>query len=249
MVPAIRNILGGFLFEGDDIYKRAGVLSGGERTRLAVARMLLHPSNTLLLDEPTNHPSTSIPRTSCSTRSPTTVGTLIFVSHDRYFVDKLATKVLDIGRGDANLYPGTYEEFRWSREQQSRRQETDAREKRPASRPAAREARGRAAKPRTPRNETRRLERRLKSLRARIAELEQRIGEREQSVRGIEADIAQPDFYSDAAGARARIDEHQTLMWEVGNLMNQWEALQSEAEDLSRQVKLDGAAPQTHGKR
>ncbi|MCY4602238.1 MAG: ABC-F family ATP-binding cassette domain-containing protein [Acidobacteria bacterium] len=248
MVPAIRNILGGFLFEGDDIYKRAGVLSGGERTRLAVARMLLHPSNTLLLDEPTNH--LDIDSTNVLLDALTDYGgTLIFVSHDRYFVDKLATKVLDIGRGDANLYPGTYEEFRWSREQQSRRQEPDAREKRPASRPAARAARGRAAKPRPPRNETHRLERRLKSLRARIAELEQRIGEREQSVRGIEANIAQPDFYSDAAGARARIDEHQTLMWEVGNLMNQWEALQSEAEDLSRQVKLDEAAPQTHGKR
>ena len=67
--------------------------------------------------------------------------------------------------------------------------------------------------------------------------MEQRIGEREESVRTIEADIGRPDFYSDAAGARARIDEHQALMWEVGNLMNQWEALQSEADNLERQVK------------
>ena len=238
MVPAIRNILGGFLFEGDDIHKRAGVLSGGERTRLAVARMLLHPSNTLLLDEPTNHldiDSTNVLLDALAAYG----GTLVFVSHDRYFVDRLATKVLDIGRGDANLYLGTYEEFRWSREQQPRRQAAPPRESGPASRPAARAVRGRAAKPRPPRNETRRLERRLESLRARIAELEQRIGEREQSVRSIETDMAQPGFYSDAAGARARIDDHQTIMWEVGNLMNQWEALQSEAEDLSRQVTVE----------
>src|SRR5438876_1938133 len=99
MVPAIRNILGGFLFSGDDVHKKVSVLSGGERTRLAVARMLLRPSNTLLLDEPTNHldlDSKDILLEALEDFG----GTLIFVSHDRYFVEKLATKIVEIGRGD-----------------------------------------------------------------------------------------------------------------------------------------------------
>src|SRR5438876_10617442 len=115
MVPAIRNILGGFLFSGDDVYKKAAVLSGGERTRLAVARMLLRPSNTLLLDEPTNHldlDSKDILLEALEDFG----GTLIFVSHDRYFVEKLATKIVEIGRGDAQVFPGTYKEFLWSKE-------------------------------------------------------------------------------------------------------------------------------------
>src|SRR5689334_4598051 len=112
MVPAIRNILGGFLFSGDDVYKRAGVLSGGERTRLAVARMLLRPSNTLLLDEPTNH----LDLDSKEVLLDALVdygGTLIFVSHDRYFVERLATKIIEVGNGTAIAYPGTYKEFLW----------------------------------------------------------------------------------------------------------------------------------------
>src|SRR5436305_9499009 len=108
MVPAIRNILGGFLFSGDDVYKKAGVLSGGERTRLAVARMLLRPSNTLLLDEPTNHLDLDSKDVLLDALEDFG-GTLIFVSHDRYFVDKLATKVIEIGGGDASVYPGNYE--------------------------------------------------------------------------------------------------------------------------------------------
>src|SRR3954470_18763850 len=113
MVPAIRNILGGFLFSGDDIEKPVRVLSGGERTRLAVARMLLRPSNTLLLDEPTNHLDLDSKDVLLEALEDFG-GTLIFVSHDRYFVDKLATKVISIGAGDALLYPGNYEEFLWS---------------------------------------------------------------------------------------------------------------------------------------
>ena len=116
MVPAIRNILGGFLFEGDDINKKVSVLSGGEKTRLAVARLLLHSSNTLLLDEPTNHldiDSTNVLLNALSDYG----GTLIFVSHDRYFVDRLATKILNISEQTASLYPGSYEEFQWSNSQ------------------------------------------------------------------------------------------------------------------------------------
>ena len=112
MVPAIRNILGGFLFSGDDVHKKVRVLSGGERTRLAVARMLLRPSNTLLLDEPTNHldlDSKDILLEALEDFG----GTLIFVSHDRYFVEKLATKIVEIGHGDAPVFPGTYPEFLW----------------------------------------------------------------------------------------------------------------------------------------
>src|SRR5688572_16702520 len=115
LVPAIRNILGGFLFSGDDIYKKAAVLSGGERTRLAVARMLLRPSNTLLLDEPTNHldlDSKDVLLDALEDYG----GTLVIVSHDRYFVEKLATKIIEIGHGEAVVYPGTYTEFLWHKE-------------------------------------------------------------------------------------------------------------------------------------
>jgi ATP-binding cassette subfamily F protein 3 len=115
MVPDIRNILGGFLFSGDDVNKPVRVLSGGERTRLAVARMLLRPSNTLLLDEPTNH----LDLDSKEVLLDALVdygGTLIFVSHDRYFVERLATKIIEVGHGHAIMYPGTYKEFLWHKE-------------------------------------------------------------------------------------------------------------------------------------
>src|SRR5213076_1589127 len=91
------------------------VLSGGERTRLAVARMLLRPANALLLDEPTNHldlDSKDILLEALEDYG----GTLIIVSHDRYFVEKLATKIIEIGHGEASVYPGTYTEFLWHKE-------------------------------------------------------------------------------------------------------------------------------------
>ena len=238
MVPAIRNILGGFLFSGDDVYKKAGVLSGGERTRLAVARMLLRPSNTLLLDEPTNHldlDSKDVLLDALEDYG----GTLIIVSHDRYFVEKLATKIIEIGHGEALVYPGTYAEFLWHKEHpQATRNARLSTPKGPEPRrkvQGAAEPRrsGEAAKAGRKRDEAerRKKQRATESLHKRIADLEGRIAEREAQVKEIEAAMSSAGFYDDPATATAAIDRHKALMWEVGDLMAQWEALQEHASE------------------
>ncbi len=258
MVPAIRNILGGFLFSGDDVYKKVAVLSGGERTRLAVARMLLRPSNTLLLDEPTNHldlDSKDVLLEALEDYG----GTLIIVSHDRYFVEKLATKIIEIGHGQAIVYPGTYSEYLWSKEHghqlatagtqapsakagpnagpraQSPKPKAGATpvvaastgDKTPktgdGAAPPDREARKRLEADR------RKQQRAAESLQRRIADLEGRIADRETQVKELESAMAEPGFYNDRDASRAVIDRHQSLMWEVGDLMAQWEALQEHA--------------------
>ncbi len=108
----LRNVLGSFLFSEDDVFKRIGVLSGGERNRYALARMLMQPGNFLLLDEPTNH---------LDMRSKDVLlealrkfeGTVVFVSHDRYFLDQVATRVFEVGAGEVSVFPGNYEDYVW----------------------------------------------------------------------------------------------------------------------------------------
>jgi ATP-binding cassette subfamily F protein 3 len=264
MVPMIRNILGGFLFSGDDVNKRVGVLSGGERNRLALARMLLNPSNLLLLDEPTNHLDLDSKEVLLEALADYG-GTLVFVSHDRYFVDKLATKVIEVGAGQAPLYPGGYEDFLyWKRQQESggaplplpqakpkaveserpvsrRYVEAPARQVPPQRPPRAatpapppppqppRDPMAPRLRPAAARPERQVLEREAKKKKARIAELEKRIAEKEKTVKELEALMATPGFYADRVAAEKAAAEHKALMWEVGDLMSQWEMLHETA--------------------
>jgi ATP-binding cassette subfamily F protein 3 len=112
----LRSLLGCFLFTEDDVFKPIGVLSGGERNRYALARMLLHPANFLLLDEPTNHLDLRAKDVLLESLQAFT-GTVVFVSHDRYFIDKLATRVFEAGGGTVHVFPGNYEDYLWRKQQ------------------------------------------------------------------------------------------------------------------------------------
>jgi ATP-binding cassette subfamily F protein 3 len=108
----LRNLLGCFLFSEDDVFKRIGVLSGGERNRYALARMLLRPSNFLLLDEPTNHLDMRAKDVLLEALQEFT-GTIVFVSHDRYFLEHLATRVFEVEEGEIRAFSGTYADYQW----------------------------------------------------------------------------------------------------------------------------------------
>jgi ATP-binding cassette subfamily F protein 3 len=117
----LRSLLGCFLFSEDDVFKKIGVLSGGERGRYALLRLLLHPANFLLLDEPTNHLDLRAKDVLLDALMEYT-GTVVFVSHDRYFIDKLATRVFEIGDGRVEVYPGNYEDYLWRKQGGSAKQ-------------------------------------------------------------------------------------------------------------------------------
>ncbi len=111
----LRSLLGCFLFSDDDVFKKIGVLSGGERGRYALLRLLLHPANFLLLDEPTNHLDLRAKDVLLDALVKYT-GTVVFVSHDRYFIDKLATRVFEVGGGKVEIFPGNYEDYLWRKQ-------------------------------------------------------------------------------------------------------------------------------------
>jgi ATP-binding cassette subfamily F protein 3 len=213
------------------VYKKAGVLSGGERTRLAVARMLLRPSNTLLLDEPTNHLDIDSKEVLLDALVDYG-GTLVFVSHDRYFVEKLATKIIDVGEGKATLYPGTYEAFLWSKttnaaapaikaEKQVEKKTTPETKGVPKQEQSYEDRKRESA-------EKKKRERGLRALRDRVIEIEMRIADREKAIKDVEQKMSAPDFYNDHEKSKPILVQHQELMWEVGELLGQWEMLQSE---------------------
>jgi ATP-binding cassette subfamily F protein 3 len=174
-------------------------------------------------------------------------GTLVFVSHDRYFVERLASKIVEVGSGSGALYPGTYTEFLWRKEHpqgpgvRGTRNPQEWRQKHTApgavTGPVAPAAQPRShGAPQRSRELTKRADagarrkaRAEHARRARIDQLESHIAETEQAIREIEMAMAAPGFYDDRSAAQPVIDRHQALMWRVGELMHQWEELQAAA--------------------
>lgn len=227
MVPRVRDVLGAFLFSGDDVHKRVSVLSGGERNRLALAILLLHPANLLLLDEPTNHLDLQSKDVLLDALRHYN-GTLVFVSHDRYFVDALATRVVEVGGGRLASHPGNYEDFLRAREQagdlsHSRERVEQHREQDQAPVPLERESRQQSQHER---KEAKRQERRRQKD---LDEVQVLIEACEMQLADLEARMAAPDFFVDAERARSAGAEHERLQAELARLYLRWEELEFEA--------------------
>ncbi len=240
----LRNLLGSFLFSEDDVFKRIGVLSGGERNRYALARMLLRPANFLLLDEPTNHLDMRAKDVLLDALEKFT-GTVVFVSHDRYFIDKLATRVFEIGGGEVRVYPGNYEDYRWrkdnentslstplrsARDDESITRSLDSREQHALARDdnPEQESNGAAKAKRINPIKLRQMKDRLEEVEEQVARVEAKIGECEQELsRFISAEETQRQTEMLAA-KRAELEQ----------LMGEWEQLSSTIEGSEDRVSV-----------
>ena len=226
MVPKLRNLLGAFLFHGDDVHKQVSVLSGGERNRLALAILLLRPANLLLLDEPTNHLDLQSKEVLLDALKGYQ-GTLVFVSHDRYFVDALATRVVEVAGGKAHSHLGNYEDFlraKGGEGHSSLRVETTVVN---SFAPAAGDKSARIASHAERKAAQREVQRREKQL----AEVEARIAELEEQVAGLVTEMQDPAMATDHARLYPLIERHAALQAELDTAMARWEELQEENGD------------------
>ncbi len=223
----LRSLLGCFLFSEDDVFKRIGVLSGGERGRYALLRLLLHPANFLLLDEPTNHLDLRAKDVLLDALMKYS-GTVVFVSHDRYFIDKLATRVFEIGDGKVEVYPGNYEDYLWRKQGGSAKQNEAIRQQLKITEPAAAPSNGNQASAEPAPAKAKRMNPiKRKKMEDRIHELEAEINRAETVIARCET--AMQDFIS--------ADESQRQSLELAQHKTAQAALLKEWEDLSQSLQ------------
>jgi len=230
----LRSLLGCFLFSDEEVFKKIGVLSGGERGRYALLRLLLHPANFLLLDEPTNHLDLRAKDVLLDALMRYT-GTVVFVSHDRYFIDKLATRVFEIGDGKVEVYPGNYEDYLWRKQGGHLKQDQAIREQLEV--PAA-------ALP-TPTNGNRLVKesnsdgakaKRLnpikrKQMEDRIQELEAEIGRAEEAIARSEAALQEFVSVEETQRQSGELDRHKTAR---AALLEEWENLSQSLQEADQ---------------
>jgi ATP-binding cassette, subfamily F, member 3 len=206
----LRKFLGRFLFTGDDVFKSIGSLSGGERSRVALAKLVLDNNNVLLLDEPTNH--LDIPaREMLDEALESYPGSLIIVSHDRTLIDRLATKLVVFKDGTATVHLGNYSDYRWRQEARGAAAE-EAREEKLSIRKKREKSPGKVAE-----RERRKTERRLE-------EVEDRIEDMEGLIAAYDEKFASADP-ADYERLNELQQEYEAMRADLRELYSEWEAL------------------------
>ncbi|WP_369901409.1 ATP-binding cassette domain-containing protein [Bacillus manliponensis] len=214
----IRTVLGNFLFSGDDVLKSVSSLSGGEKARLALAKLMMQKSNLLILDEPTNHLDLNS-KEILENALIDFPGTLLFVSHDRYFINRVATKVIELSTDGAQEYLGDYDYYVEKKTEMLERAELESTEKdEPVKKQIAQEKLNYLEE-----KERKKLERqRLRK----IEELETTIADLEEAIAALEAELCLPEVYADYERASEITNNKETKQTHLEQLMEEWEQLQ-----------------------
>jgi ATP-binding cassette, subfamily F, member 3 len=221
----LRTILGTFLFSGDAVEKKISVLSGGEKARVALAKMLVRPAALLCLDEPTNHLDLAS-REVLEGALAAFPGTIVFISHDRYFINRIATGIVEVTRGTLVTYLGSYDDYLDAKARAAATASAaPAPRPQPAAPPPARpEPVSRAPRPESARR-TGKVAKDVRELRRRLEDVERQIHALEARLAEIGERLGDPAFYADGERVRAVAAERKSAEEQVTWLMREWEQL------------------------
>lgn len=217
----IRSILGAFLFSESDWSKPISVLSGGEKNRLALARMLMQPANFLILDEPTNHldiASKAVLQQALLAFE----GTYLIVSHDRHFLNPIVNRILEIQPGECRFFPGNLNDYLWKVDQERAR----------ASDKASSMAKTNAMNPKERRRQQARLLEQIAPLKKKMDHLEAQINETEQSIATMESEMADKSFFEQGESTSEKLRLYDQLKTQLQSSMEAWEATAAQLQSI-----------------
>jgi ATP-binding cassette subfamily F protein 3 len=236
----LRGLLGAFLFSGEEIEKKVSVLSGGEKSRLVLAKMLMRPANFLLLDEPSNHLDMAA-REVLENALQEFEGTICFITHDRHLINAISNKIIEVNAGRLVPYLGNYDDYLYKKGLEKADSENESGKKSAAPDTADKELPGRKSKDkkRYEAEVRNRFFRQTQDLRRRIQEIESGLEQASMDMQDLETKLADPEVYKKGENIADLVKSHGDLKKRMEALTAEWETLSLQLEETERRREAE----------